>query len=314
MAGLIPGYATTRRFRKVTENAPTLQGFTEAPPRVNEWRRFKRAFFQRKLVVFGLVVLSLLIISAIFAPWLAPGDPYNGNLDDSLAQPSMKYLLGTDIQGRDTLSRLIYGARTALIVGFATTIFTAGVGILLGLFAGYFGGITDTIVMRAMDALMGFPMLLLALLIAAVLGSGLQNVIIALGVATLPGYARVMHGLTLSIKENDYIMAERAMGSGNLRIMLSHILPNTLPPMIVLITLQLGSIILAEAGLSFLGIGIRPPGAAWGSMVYDGYRFLLSNPVLSFAPGLAIMLVVFAFNMVGDGLRDALDPRLRGII
>jgi ABC-type dipeptide/oligopeptide/nickel transport system permease subunit len=188
------------------------------------------------------------------------------------------------------------------------------VGILLGLFAGYFGGITDTIVMRAMDALMGFPMLLLALLIAAVLGSGLQNVIIALGVATLPGYARVMHGLTLSIKENDYIMAERAMGSGNLRIMLSHILPNTLPPMIVLITLQLGSIILAEAGLSFLGIGIRPPGAAWGSMVYDGYRFLLSNPVLSFAPGLAIMLVVFAFNMVGDGLRDALDPRLRGII
>ena len=157
-------------------------------------------------------------------------------------------------------------------------------------------------------------MLLLALLISAVLGSGIQNVIIALSVAMLPGYARVMHGLTLSIRENDYIMAETAMGSGNRRIMLNHILPNTLPPMIVLITLQLGSVILAEAGLSFLGIGIRPPGAAWGSMVYDGYRFLLSNPVLSFAPGLAIMLVVFAFNMVGDGVRDALDPRLRGII
>jgi peptide/nickel transport system permease protein len=172
----------------------------------------------------------------------------------------------------------------------------------------------NMVIMRAMDALMGFPMLLLALLISAVLGSGIQNVIIALAVATLPGYARVMQGLTLSIRENDYIMAERAMGADNKRIMMSHILPNTLPPMIVLVTLQLGSIILAEAGLSFLGIGIRPPGAAWGSMVYDGYRFLLSNPILSFAPGLAIMLVVFAFNMVGDGLRDALDPRLRGIL
>jgi len=298
----------------MTEKSTTLQDFTEAPPRVSEWQRFRRVLFQRKLVIFGLVILSLLIISAIFAPLLAPGDPYNGNLADSLAQPSWHYLLGTDIQGRDTLSRLIYGARTALIVGFVTTIFAAGLGMLLGLFAGYFGGIIDTIVMRAMDALMGFPMLLLALLISAVLGSGLQNVIIALSVATLPGYARVMHGLTLSVRENDYILAGKAMGSSSRRIMFNHIVPNTLPPMIVLSTLQLGSIILAEAGLSFLGIGIRPPGAAWGSMVYDGYRFLISNPVLSFAPGLAIMLVVFAFNMVGDGIRDALDPRLRGIL
>jgi peptide/nickel transport system permease protein len=154
------------------------------------------------------------------------------------------------------------------------------------------------VIMRAMDALMGFPMLLLALLISAVLGSGIQNVIIALAVATLPGYARVMFGLTLNVRENDYILAQRAMGSDNQRTMVNHILPNALPPMIVLVTLQLGSIILAEAGLSFLGIGIRPPGAAWGSMVYDGYRYLTSNPVLSFAPGLAIMLVVFAFKIV----------------
>ncbi len=292
----------------------TSVGFIEAPPRVNEWRRFSRVFLQRKLVIFGLVVLTLVVICAIFAPLLAPYDPYIGELEDSLAQPSWKYLLGTDIQGRDTLTRLIYGARTALIVGFVTTISSAVLGIVLGLVAGYFGGITNMVIMRAMDALMGFPMLLLALLISAVLGSGLQNVIIALSVATLPGYARVMHGLTLSVRENDYIMAEKAMGANNRRIMLSHILPNTLPPSIVLVTLQLGTIILAEAGLSFLGIGIRPPGAAWGSMVYDGYRFLLSNPVLSFAPGLAIMLVVFAFNMVGDGLRDALDPRLRGLL
>jgi peptide/nickel transport system permease protein len=295
-------------------NLSTDVAFIEAPPRVNEWRRFSRVFFQRKLVVFGLVVLTLLIICAIFAPWLAPYNPYVGNYGDSLAKPSWKYLLGTDIQGRDTLSRLIFGARTALIVGFVTTVTAAIAGTVLGLVAGYFGGIINMVIMRAMDALMGFPMLLLALLISAVLGSGIQNVIIALAVATLPGYARVMHGLTLSVRENDYILAERAMGAGNQRIMANHIFPNTLPPMIVLITLQLGSIILAEAGLSFLGIGIRPPGAAWGSMVSDGGRFLLQNPVLSFAPGLAIMLVVFAFNMVGDGLRDALDPRLRGIL
>ena len=165
-----------------------------------------------------------------------------------------------------------------------------------------------------MDALMGFPMILLALILAAVLGGGIWNVIIALSVATLPGYARVMNGLTLSIRENDYILAERAMGATSARTMLRHILPNAMPPMIVLVTLQLGFLILAEAGLSFLGIGIKPPGAAWGAMVSDGYRYMLSNPVLSFAPGLAIMVVVFAFNMVGDGLRDALDPRLRGLL
>jgi ABC-type dipeptide/oligopeptide/nickel transport system permease subunit len=298
----------------MAERQVAAEAFSESSPRVSEWRRFWRVFLQRKLVIFGLVVLSLLFICAVFAPLLAPYDPYTGNLEESLAQPSWQHLLGTDIQGRDALSRLIYGARTAMIVGFVTTLSAAIIGTLLGLLAGYFGGIAETIIMRVMDALMSFPMLLLALLIAAVLGSGIQNVIIALIIATLPGYARVMHGLTLTVRENDYILAERSIGTGNRRIMLFHILPNTMPPMIVLATLQLGSIILAEAGLSFLGIGIRPPGAAWGSMVYDGYRFMLSNPVLSFAPGLAIMLVVFAFNMVGDGVRDALDPRLRGVL
>ncbi|MCR4392892.1 MAG: ABC transporter permease, partial [Dehalococcoidales bacterium] len=170
------------------------------------------------------------------------------------------------------------------------------------------------IIMRLMDALMGFPMLILALLLAAVLGGGIQNVIIALSIAAVPGYARVMNGLTMAIRENDYILAGKAMGASNWRIMLRHIVPNAIPPMIVLITLQLGGLILAEASLSFLGIGIKPPGAAWGAMVNDGYRYIRTYPVLSVAPGLAIMLVVFAFNMVGDGLRDALDPRLRGTL
>ena len=290
------------------------QGFLEAPPRVSEWRRFWRVFLQRRIVIFGLVIFGLLLISAAFSELLAPYDPYRGNMEDSLQQPNGKYWLGTDIQGRDTLTRLIFGSRTALEVGFITVVASAIVGCTLGMMAGYFGGLTSAIIMRIMDAMMGFPMLILALLLAAVLGGGIQNVIIALSIASIPGNARVMNGLALTLKENDYVLAERSMGASSLRIMAGHVLPNALPPMIVLITLQLGGIIMAEAGLSFLGIGIKPPGAAWGAMVNDGYKYLLTNPMLSFAPGIAIMLVVFGFNMVGDGLRDALDPRLRGIL
>jgi ABC-type dipeptide/oligopeptide/nickel transport system permease subunit len=298
----------------MAEKNTDTKEFSEAPPRVSEWRRFWRVFLQRRIVIFGLVVFGLLVFSAIFANFLAPHDAFRGNLADSLQQPNKTYWLGTDIQGRDTLSRLIFGTRTALEVGFITVGVSAAVGTALGMIAGFFGGAPSAVIMRVMDALMSFPMLILALLLSAVLGGGIQNVIIALSIASLPGNARVMNGLTLSLKENDYVMAERSMGSSSLRIMIGHILPNALPPIIVLVTLQLGGIIMAEAALSFLGIGIKPPGAAWGAMVNDGYRYLLTNPILSFAPGIAIMLVVFAFNMVGDGLRDALDPRLRGII
>jgi len=296
------------------EKEATVNDFKEALPRVNEWRRFLRVFFQRKLVLFGLVILALLVLTAIFAPLLTPYNPVIGDMKESLQPPSWHHLLGTDLQGRDSLSRLIYGSRMALAVGFGSVLLAGIIGISLGLLAGYAGGITNMIIMRIMDALMGFPMILLALVVSAVLGGGLLNVIIALSVATLPGYARVMHGLTLTVKENDYIMAERAMGASNFRAMFMHILPNTFPSMIVLVTLQLGALILAEAGLSFLGLGITPPTPAWGAMVADGRRYLLEYPWLSIAPGVAIMLVVFAFNLVGDGLRDALDPRLRGII
>jgi peptide/nickel transport system permease protein len=286
----------------------------KAPPRVSEWRHFWKIFIQRKIVIFGLVVLALLIFMAIFANFLAPYDPYKNSPQDSLQQPSSKHWLGTDNLGRDTLSRLIYGSRNVLLVGFVTVSVAALVGISLGLLAGFFGGILGMVIMRIMDALMGFPMLILALLLSAVLGGGIQNVIIALSIAAVPGYARVMNGLTLALKENDYILAGKVIGASNLRIMARHILPNAIPPMIVLVTLQLGGLILAEAALSFLGIGIKPPGAAWGAMVNDGYRYIRTFPVLSIAPGFAIMLVVFAFNMIGDGLRDALDPRLRGTL
>jgi ABC-type dipeptide/oligopeptide/nickel transport system permease subunit len=277
--------------------------FTEAPPRVSEWQRFRRVFFQRKVVLFGLVILVLLVLTSILAPWLAPYSPNQINMSESLQAPGAAHLLGTDIQGRDSLSRLIYGSRTALMIGFGSVFLAGVVGISLGLIAGYAGGITNAVIMRVMDALMGFPMILLALVIAAILGNGILNVIIALSVATLPGYARVMHGLALSIKESDFVMAERALGSSAFRTMFQHILPNGLPPMIVLITLQLGALILAEAGLSFLGIGVQSPDVAWGYMVSDGRRYLLTHPWLSLAPGAAIMLVVFAFNLVGDGLR-----------
>jgi peptide/nickel transport system permease protein len=288
--------------------------FQEIPPRASEWRRFRRVFLARGMVVFGMVVLVLLFITAIFAPWLAPYDPYLPGQAPSLAQPSREHLLGTDLIGRDTLSRLIYGSRTALEVGFVSVGIASVFGVVLGILAGYFRGAVNVVIMRAMDALLCFPMILLALVVASVLGGGIQNVIIALSIATIPGYARVTCGLTLSLKENDYVLAQRSLGSGDLRTMLRHILPNAFPPLIVLLTMQLGNLILAEAALSFLGIGIAPPGAAWGGMVNDGYKYLRTNPVLSFAPCIAIMLVVFAFNMVGDGLRDALDPRLRGLL
>lgn len=264
--------------------------------------------------MIGLFILLIFSFTALFADWLAPYDPYQQDLNHILLQPSKDHLLGTDAIGRDTLSRLIYGSRTAMIVGFSSMAISASIGITLGIIAGYFGGIINMVIMRLTDVFLPFPMIVLALLIAALLGGGIHNVILALGIATVPVYTRVTCGMALTIKENDYILAEQAMGSGSVRIMVRHILPNAFPPILVVITLQLGFLILAEASLSFLGIGIKPPGAAWGAMVNEGYRYLMKLPILSFAPGAAIMLVVFAFNMVGDGLRDALDPRLRGTL
>ena len=212
------------------------------------------------------------------------------------------------------MSRLIYGTRTSLMVGVVAVGVAAVIGVTLGLVSGYFGGWADNIIMRFIDALMAIPGLVLALVFAAMLGGGLKNIMIAVGISLVPTYCRLMRGQVFSVKNADFILAAHSLGAKDIRIMLRHILPNCLPPLIVLVTLQLGMAILTEAGLSYIGIGISPPGAAWGSMVSEGYKFLLMNPVLSFAPGLSIMLVVLAFNLVGDGLRDALDPRLRGIL
>jgi ABC-type dipeptide/oligopeptide/nickel transport system permease subunit len=191
---------------------------------------------------------------------------------------------------------------------------SSAIGLALGLIAAYFGGIVYNIIMRFIDSLMAFPMILLALLVASLLGGGMKNIIIALSIGSLAAPCRMMCGVALSVKQNEYILAARTMGLGNLRIMFGQILPNSFAPLLVTVTIGLGAVILAEAGLSFLGIGITPPTPAWGGMVNDGYKYLLSNPVLAIAPGIAIMIAVFGFNMFGDGLRDALDPRLRGVI
>ena len=277
-------------------------------------RRFLKVFFNRGVVVLGIVIVLLFVIAAVFAPWLAPYDPAKIDMNNTLLQPSKAHLLGTDALGRDTLSRTIYGTQTSLLIGFFVVILGSIVGMALGLIAGYFGGWTYTIVMRLIDTLMAFPMLILALLVASLLGGGLRNVILALAFAMIPAYARLMCGQVISVKENDYILAGRSMGASHTRLMLRHLAPNCFPPLIVMMTMMLGTTILAEAGLSFIGIGVQPPTATWGNMVNDGRQFLLTNPLLSFAPGLAIMLVVYAFNMIGDGLRDALDPQLRGVL
>lgn len=288
--------------------------FSEVPAHVSEFTRFRSAFFGRRVVVFGFVIIFILIIAAIFAPLISPYNPYKQELKNALQQPSAEHWLGTDLLGRDILSRIIFGTRTSLQVGVVAVGIATLIGMTLGLLSGYFGGWLDIILMRIIDGMMAIPGLVLALVFAAVLGGGLRNVMIAIGIAAVPTYCRLMRSQVLTVKEADYVLSAHSVGSSDVRIMLRHVLPNCLPPLIVLITLNMGTAILAEAGLSFIGIGIAPPGAAWGSMVNDGYNYLLMNPMLSFAPGICIVLVVLAFNMVGDGLRDALDPRLRGTI
>jgi peptide/nickel transport system permease protein len=283
-------------------------------PRTNELRRIFKVMFGRWVVTGGAVVILILIIIAIFAPLLAPYDPDTTDLKAILAQPSSQHLLGTDEVGRDVLSRVIYGSRISLLVGIVGVSIAGVIGIALGLLAGYFGGVVNNIIMRFIDALLSFPPLVLMLAIAAVLGGGVLNVLVALGIGMMPTYCRLMCAQVASLRVSDYITASHSIGASNMRIMLRHLLPNAFPPLLVLITVNLGTAIMMEASLSFLGIGILPPTATWGAMVSSGQRFIMDYPLLSFAPGIAILLVVLAFNMVGDGLRDALDPRLRGTL
>lgn len=275
-------------------------------------RRGAGVMRQRPDIALGVVVIAVMVVLALSADLIAPYDPNRQSLLDSLMPMSVEHWLGTDSLGRDVLSRLIHGARVSLQVGVFAVFSAAIAGTSLGLVAGYFRGIPDVLIMRLMDALISIPPIILAIALAAVLGGGVGNVVIALAVALLPTYARVMRSLVLVIRELDYVVSARVAGAGPFRIMLQHIAPNCVPSLVVLMTLNMGHAILAEASLSFLGIGITPPQAAWGAMVSDGYRYMLQDPSLSLIPGICVIVAVLAFNLAGDGLRDMLDPRLKG--
>ena len=262
---------------------------------------------------FGLIIIILTVLSALLAPIIAPLEPEAMDFDYLLSGLSSEHLLGTDQLGRDTLSRLIYGARIALLVSVGSIGLGGLIGVPLGLIAVYFGGWTDDIIMRLMDSLVVFPSLLIAVALAAALGGSVTTIIIAIGVANVPWMARVIRSQGLSIREMDFVAAAEAGGMNPARIIFRHILPNSLAPVIVQSTLSMGYAVLVEATLGFIGVGVRPPTPTWGNMLYDAFPMLEQQPMLSIFPGLAIFLLVLSFNFVGDALRDVLDPRLKGI-
>ena len=266
---------------------------------------------QNKLAVFSALVILAIIILAGFAPVFSPYDPAAQSLRERLAAPSAEHWLGTDKLGRDILSRIIYGARVSLVIGLLPTFISMFIGTILGLFAGYYGGKTDFVIMRLADIMLAFPSLLLAMVVMYTLGGGIVNIFIALSLVNWASTARVVRAQTLSLKEAEYVEAARSMGVRKTTIIFRHILPNCLPSLIVLFTLNIPSAILSESSLSFLGVGAQPPSASWGLAVTEGKRYLFSEPWVPLAPSVAIMILVMAFNFLGDGLRDVLDPYLK---
>ena len=256
-------------------------------------------------------MLLLAVLVAVFAPYLAPFPPLKQDLAHTLARPGRPYLLGTDNVGRDVLSRVVWGTRISLVAGFASVLVAAVAGSLVGLLAGFAGGRADGVTMRLMDAVLSFPPLVLALALGAVLGAGLTGVVIALGVVYTPTFARLMRGQVLGIKGSEYVDAARTLGTSGWRICWRHVLPNAATPIVVQASLSVAFAILAEASLSFLGLGVQPPEASWGSMINAGRGYLQQAPWIVFGPGAALFVTVLCLNFVGDAVRDALDPRVR---
>jgi peptide/nickel transport system permease protein len=291
---------------------------------VSLWQITWRRLFRRRSAIVGILMLGILVLIALTAQWLAPYDPYQPliGLEEVSKRQSPcvhffgcpedqpEHIMGTDGNVRDEFSRLLYGARLSLVIGFSTVTFAIIIGTVLGALSGYFGGWPDNIIMRVMDVLLAFPSLLLAIAIVTVLGPGLINALIAIGIVSIPAYARVVRASVLSVREMDYVSATRALGGDTTQILFRRILPNALTPLIVQGTLGIATAILDAAALSFLGLGAQPPTPEWGKMLADERNQVFTAPHLVFYPGLAIMLTVLAFNLLGDGLRDALDPRL----
>jgi peptide/nickel transport system permease protein len=271
------------------------------------WRRFRR----NKSALVGMTMFLILVFAAIFADVISPYDPLEQNYSIRLQPPSAEHWFGTDELGRDILSRIIYGARISLTVGLIAVSVSCAAGCALGAIAGYYGGKFDNIIMRFIDIIMAIPAILLNISIVAALGNGLQNVMIAIGISSVAGYCRIMRASVLSIKEQEFVEASRAAGASDFYIIMQHILPNSLAPLIIQATLRLGGAILSCASMSFIGLGIIPPTPEWGAMLSTGRDFLRNAPHVTTFPGIAIMYAVFAMNLMGDGLRDALDPKLK---
>jgi peptide/nickel transport system permease protein len=291
---------------------------------VSLWQITWRRLFRRKSAIVGIIILGILVVIALTAQWLAPYDPYKpliGVEPVTMRQApcihlfgcpagQIQHIMGIDGNGRDQFSRLLFGTRLSLMIGFSTVSFAILIGTILGALAGYFGGWTDNIIMRVMDVLLAFPSLLLAIAIVTMLGPGLINALLAIGIVSIPSYARVVRASVLSVREMDYVSATRALGGNSFEILFKRILPNALTPLIVQGTLGIATAILDAAALSFLGLGAQPPTPEWGSMLGAERNQVFTAPHLVFYPGVAIILTVLSFNLLGDGLRDALDPRL----
>ena len=300
---------------------PVDENSLQHPPPETPWQRLRREFFSNKLAVVGLLLLFTAIGVAVFAPWISPQNPYDiGSLDifDSKLPPgsknaagTMTYWLGTDNFGRDVLTRILYGARVSLVVGIVPSLVSLVIGTVLGILSGYMGGKTDFIVMRLADMMIAFPSLLLAMVVMYTLGANLLNIFLALALVGWASVARVVRSQTLALREKEFIEAARANGTSRSTIMLSHIFPNTVPTLIVLFSLSIPEAIMWESSLSFLGVGVQPPEASWGLLVAKGKEYMFQSPAVAIAPGIAILLTVMAFNFIGDGLRDALDPSMK---
>ena len=271
-----------------------------------------RAFNINKTSWVGLVIFVIVVLAAIFAPWIAPLDPLDQNVMLRLKPPSEDNWLGTDYYGRDIYARLVYGARISLIIGLASTALSMVVGSAIGMIAGWRGGRLDTLIMQLMDILLAFPSLILGLIIVAMLGPSMTNIIVAIALTSIPPFARIARAPTIAMKEREFVDACRALGFSDTRIMLGHILPNILPEILVMGSLWLANAIRTEASLAFIGLGVKPPIPTWGGMIREGFENILDSYWLVLAPGTAILIVVFALNLLGDGLRDAIDPKLKG--
>ena len=271
------------------------------------WRRFMR----RRVALFAGVAILVLVLAAIFAPWIAPYDATTPDYGNVLSGPSFAHLAGTDVFGRDIFSRIIWGGRVSLTVGFVSVALGCAVGMALGVVSGFAGGFLDSLIMRFCDVLLAFPGILLAIAVVAVLGPGISNVVYAIAVFSMPVFARLVRGSTLALKETVYVQAARSIGVRALPLIVYHILPGTLPGVIVYLSLRIGTSILTAAALSFIGLGAQPPSPEWGAMLSDGRSYLGVADHLTVFPGLAIFVTVLAFNLLGDGLRDALDQKLR---